>query len=562
MTESLRSFQLPIQYYNPLVLSKEVVDDLELKLLYSNVLYDIQSKYSQRLEKSCIELYTTNTTFLKDHQLFLKDYRHISITKAIPYYNIWNEFYPCNHFKEKYQYIEWGHLERCNHSSSILQLLSFCNLSSPFIMFISPIFMFIVPFFILSFASKNPLTLENYLSLLKEIMKHHAFGRIFSGLSSNEGIQKNFSAFCFLLFYLSSVYQNILSCIRFYRNIDHIKRFLYDTKIFLKTMDDSICECIEYMNDKDAFKPFIIDIQNRQCDIRNLYNELNHLDKKSFRVHQLLQIGNMMKLFYTYQTDIHYIELIEYCFDVLCYIHYLNNLHVKIQGKFMKPCKFDRENTIMHKQYYLYHMFNKKVKNNVKLNKNMIITGPNASGKTTILKSVMINQIISQQVGYGCYNSSTKIKCYDTFFSYLNIPDTCKRDSLFQAEARRCLNIINYIQSHPKENIYIIFDELYSGTNPEEAVISSKVFIQYMTSFKITFMVTTHYIDICKSVYRENIRNMQMEAKKHEDFMLDYTYKIIPGISTVKAGVLVLKELGYPEEMIQALQTESEVINN
>ena len=552
MTESVNSFQLPIQYYNPLVLSKEVVDDLELELLYSRVLYDIQSEYSQRLAKSCIEYYTTNTRFLKDHQLFLQDYKHISITSTIPYYNQWKDFYPCNHFKEKYQYIEWEHLEKCNHSSSLLQILSFCNLSSPFIMFISPIFMFIVPFFILSFASKNPITLQNYLSLLKEVVKHHAIGRIFSGMSSNDGIQKNFSSIFFLLFYLSSVYQNILSCIRFYRNIDHIKRFLWDTKMFLDNIDNAIYSCVEYMSDKESFQPFIVDIQKKQDDIRELSNELDSIDGRKFRVHQLIQVGHMMKLFYAYQNDNHYIELINYCFDVLCYIHYLNNIHVKIESKNMKRCSFNGENTVMHKQYYLYHMLKKeKVKNNVKLNKNIIITGPNASGKTTILKSVMINQIISQQLGYGCYNSKTKIKCYDTFFSYLNIPDTCKRDSLFQAEARRCLKIIKHVQSHPKDNIFIIFDELYSGTNPEEAVISSKAFIQYMSSFKVSFMVTTHYIDICKSIHRENIRNMKMEAKKNEKFRIDYTYKIVPGISTVKAGVFVLKDLGYPEVMMQ-----------
>ena len=559
MTESKTSFRLPIQYYKTNVLSKEVVDDLELEVLYSKIVYNIDSKYSQRLSKSCIQYYTTNTRFLRDHQLFLQDYEHIPITTAISYHDTWNEFYPCDHFKEKYQYIEWDHLEKCNHSSPMLQILTLCNLSSPFVMFMSPIFMFIVPFFILSFASNNPLTLQNYLGLLKEVMKHHAFGRIFTGLSGNDGIQQKCSAFCFLLFYLSSVYQNILSCIRFYRNIDHIKRFLCNTKLFLNTIDDAICTCVGYMSDKESFHPYITDIQDRQDDIRQLCNELSCIDEKSFRVHQIMEVGYMMKLFYAYQNDEYYIELIEYSFDVLCYIHYLNQLHEKIYTGNMKPCTFHRENTIMYKQYYLYHMFDKeKVRNNVKLKKNMLITGPNASGKTTILKSVMINQIISQQIGYGCYDEKTKIKCYDTFFSYLNIPDTCKRDSLFQAEARRCLQIIKYIQSHPKDSIYIIFDELYSGTNPEEAVISSKAFIQYMSSFKVTFMVTTHYIDICKSVYGENIRNMQMETKKHDDFSLDYTYKIIPGISKVKAGILVLKELGYPQEIIQALQIQSE----
>ena len=53
----------------------------------------------------------------------------------------------------------------------------------------------------------------------------------------------------------------------------------------------------------------------------------------------------------------------------------------------------------------------------------MIITGPNASGKTTILKSSLINILFSQQFGCGFYDSA-KIKPFNNIHCYLNIPDT------------------------------------------------------------------------------------------------------------------------------------------
>ena len=63
------------------------------------------------------------------------------------------------------------------------------------------------------------------------------------------------------------------------------------------------------------------------------------------------------------------------------------------------------------------------------------LTGTN--GKTTTIKTALINIILSQQIGYGCFES-LKLCPYDNIYCYLNIPDTSGRDSLFQAEARRC----------------------------------------------------------------------------------------------------------------------------
>ena len=67
----------------------------------------------------------------------------------------------------------------------------------------------------------------------------------------------------------------------------------------------------------------------------------------------------------------------------------------------------------------------------------------------------MINLILSQQIGFGCYDSKTKINAYNSFFSYLNITDTFQRDSLFQAEARRCLDIIQSLNNKEKALLFL-----------------------------------------------------------------------------------------------------------
>jgi hypothetical protein len=87
----------------------------------------------------------------------------------------------------------------------------------------------------------------------------------------------------------------------------------------------------------------------------------------------------------------------------------------------------------------------------------MIITGPNASGKTTILKSTLINIILTQQFGCGFY-SSAKLSPFKHIHCYLNIPDTSGRDSLFQAEARRCKEILDIIVRNGKYKAFKLVD--------------------------------------------------------------------------------------------------------
>ena len=53
--------------------------------------------------------------------------------------------------------------------------------------------------------------------------------------------------------------------------------------------------------------------------------------------------------------------------------------------------------------------------NDVKLDKNIIITGPNASGKTTLIKSIMINLFLNQSIGFGCYKQSNSYIFTTTF---------------------------------------------------------------------------------------------------------------------------------------------------
>ena len=80
---------------------------------------------------------------------------------------------------------------------------------------------------------------------------------------------------------------------------------------------------------------------------------------------------------------------------------------------------------------------------------------------------------------------------------------------------------------------------------------SSTAFLNYLIKNQnVGCILTTHFIKVCKKLEKnKSIANCHMETEKRNN-MLIYKYKLVDGISEVKGGVAVLKEMDYPKEII------------
>jgi DNA mismatch repair ATPase MutS len=103
---------------------------------------------------------------------------------------------------------------------------------------------------------------------------------------------------------------------------------------------------------------------------------------------------------------------------------------------------------------------------------------------------------------------------------------------------------------------FCIFDELYSGTNPEEATKAGYAFLKYLSGFEnVDFMLTTHYIKICKKLLKsDGIENHKMYVKCLADGGYNYTYRMVKGISKIKGAAQVMKDMDYPQEIIDGMK--------
>ena len=566
------TFKLPLEYLDKKYihpLSPIVSQDLELTKSNNQSMYNIllkpENPFADNIIDKWSKQFTSNVPFLKDSQDVLIDHKKykekmVASNYKLDYqriHKIWKSLKEDPYFLEHYSYMEFDFLKYLNYSPSFLQSLSVIHLVSPLTTFLIPIFILLVPFVILKMQS-IPIDFKEYTNVLKDIAKNHFIGKTLVSMD-----QVSISSVGYLFFtiglYFLQIYQNFISLLRFYRNLSLIKEQLYDIKEYVSYSIESMTNYIEINKNRCYYYEFCKDIYKNLIVLQDIKRELENIHNKDFNLYHSNDLGYMLKCYYVLYDDKEYEESLRFSFGFEGYINNLNGLYENIESNIVHSASFteeDKEESCsIVKQYYPPSYKEKHIKNDCHLDKNMIITGVNASGKTTFLKTTTINIIFSQQFGVGFYDSFV-IKPYTHIHSYLNIPDTSGRDSLFQAESRRCKEIIDIIGNNKNDlenRHFCIFDELYSGTNPIEASKSAYAFLLYLSSFKnVDFILTTHYTSICKKITeKHNMRNYKMNVKRTEDGKIKYTYKIKEGICKIKGALEILKNMDYPKEILE-----------
>lgn len=562
-------FKLPMHYNKGKTeLKQHIINDLELvktidsssNSIYS-YLFNNDNPLSNKIVDQAAKYYTTDVDFLRDNQQLLKTYSKLNKkytdTKYESILNIWNEIKGDTGFKDRYYYVGWNMFEFLNKSESFLQLMSFYNMVSPLVSLCIPIIILIIPFLVIRVKGLT-LTIDEYVDILKVVMANNAVGKLFTHfnkVSTNEKAYLLVSAF----FYVFSIYQNILICIRFNSNMRKIHDYFKNIGLYLEHTIDSMNNYLKCAEQLTSQKEFCNEMKHNMAILSQFKQKISNISEyKITSYKKFTEIGHILKYFYEFYEDQTYHGAFMYSFGFNGYIDCLEGLQNNINERKVNLAEFTEQNkkNIIKKNYYACLKDEAHVKNTVKLHKSIIVTGPNASGKTTILKSALINIIFSQQFGCGFYQSAT-LKPYKHIHCYLNIPDTSGRDSLFQAEARRCKDILDIVQENKDESHFCIFDELYSGTNPEEAVISATAFMEYLIQKpNVSCMLTTHFIKVCKKLKRNsNILNYHMVTDKCKN-NLTYKYELKKGISTVKGGISILYNMNYPKDILDSANKE------
>ena len=176
-----------------------------------------------------------------------------------------------------------------------------------------------------------------------------------------------------------------------------------------------------------------------------------------------------------------------------------------------------------------------------------MLTGRNGSGKTTLAKSLAIAAVLGSQFGLAPCQKA-QLPPLATIRCEMNVPDTNERDSLFEAEGRRCLELLETIQSAPEGHHMCIFDELFSGTNANEALGAAAGVLQNMASqYKVRFLVTTHMHELGPRLGDQVAQSLAMEYDTGHA-----THRVQTGVTTTSGARDTLVRLGFTDAQLGA----------
>jgi ankyrin repeat protein len=554
-------FLFPVRCYpNTYDLQDNVVTDLELDDFYHELYGDIS--YSWMHPYTNTTYYSSNIRYLGDMKnLLRKDTYSQDIEKVHKYVTKYTDFIsqPKNDFLTHHQFIEWERIGFFNENPHAMLGLSAYNITSPVMSLIMPLVFFIMPFLIVKFALKKDLTFDSYMDVVKKQLDQNPFGRSIMHIGSPDStLEQKMYGFGMVCLYVMNIYNNALSCMKFYRNLYHISDFIIETNEYLEHSRDLLEHHIKHKPCNDIYRS---QLDKLHKEITLLMEDVDYVEPFNLQFSSIISIGQRLSTYYKLYNSKEVRNLMEKLHSFHSFIFVVERIKEKLNHKTITFCNIHtspESHSEFRKYKYPFLVLRKDkreiISNNVNLENNYLVTGPNASGKTTNIKAILMNQIISQQFGCGFFEKAT-IKPYDYLYSYINIPDTSDRFSLFQAESKRCLDIIHNIQKYSSKSHFCVFDELYSGTNPLEATMAARAFITYISSFNVRFILTTHYYKLCKNSKEfRNVKNYCMKTTKKSDGTLQYLYRFKKGVSKQLGGIEVLRNLNYPPEILLSLE--------
>ena len=404
---------------------------------------------------------------------------------------------------------------------------------------IYPITSLLAPFFYLKKYMNTNLTISNYLTLIKNFL--------ILFFKSTGNFKQNILKFIFFCIYVFIYMYNIYQTFEF-------SYILYNTKKNLHKKMDGLIKFINEANE-------IIDNFNKEKSQEIM---LKPFINKYYYPYELKLKNTMTDIYKLWKNDsiketISKLLLTIYTYDIINSIS-----KIKLVSNY-NNCYYDNYNSTKIWGMKNPILSTTQVSNPVDLNKNIIITGPNAAGKTTYVKSILSNIILSQTFGI-IYGNKSSMQLYDCIYSFMRITDELGKKSYFEAEAELCLEMINKSNEMIKLNKKGLFlmDEPMHSTPPTEGMATAYAVAENIgLKPNINIIITTHFYKLTnlEKKYPHKFINLSVEAIENNNNFI-FPYKIKKGSSCQCIAIELLSDKKFPLSVINSAKNIKKIICN
>lgn len=203
----------------------------------------------------------------------------------------------------------------------------------------------------------------------------------------------------------------------------------------------------------------------------------------------------------------------------------------------------------------LYHpLLHDPIANDFTLEKNCVITGSNASGKSTFLKSLAINIILAQSINI-CTAQSMKLPKMHVMTSMTVSDDILSGESYYMKE----INYLKRMVDETKKGIFTLYisDEILRGTNAKERLAASLAVLSFLEEKNARLIVATHDKNIADAL-KERYQCCSF-GNYIKDEQIVFDYKIHEGFLETKNAIVLLKSAGFPQEVVERARRLDEI---
>lgn len=356
------------------------------------------------------------------------------------------------------------------------------------------------------------------------------------------------------------VIYNIIMYFREKKEIEpYIVSFAYVNRLF------GVCE--------ELLKLPIPVLDKEWKDMKHHLKELNGVQRGSFWVFSAntgMTSGNPLDIIMDYMRMIFHIDIMQFNKMLKQLRIHLENVDALIQivgfaetavsiGLFRASveayCIPEFAGTGLELKEAYHPLLESPVKNSITAKKGVLLTGSNASGKSTFLKTVAINAILAQTI-HTCCASIYRAPFYEIFSSMALHDDLGSGESYYIVEIKALKRILDRAAQNGC-SIMCFVDEVLRGTNTVERIAASTQILKSLAEREgMLCFAATHDIELTELLKAE-YQNYHFEEEICQGDIL-FPYKLLHGAATTRNAIKLLELMGYDKCVIDRAMIQAE----